>query len=351
MVTVSSRSGAALALGEVLDLLARAERCGADPAEILRRSGVPHRLDDLATDKPALVARRHLVAIYRECVIAIGWHSSRADGKPQMHPGEFRLMCHAIITSRSLDEVIERQTLFFETRGERLTKLTLANDDTRAMVMVDTMRRRSTFGAFMSDLVGVTAFARLYAWLLGMDDEAFCVHLAHDPRHAGEGIIEWSGEIRLGEPASGISFPSSLLERPLVRRPDELDALLAEFPFDFLSRRLTAIAWKDRLRSLYLASLRRGEGLPGLPEVAAQLGQSESTLRRLLAREGTSIRMVRDEARAAQAERLTQGEWMKVEDLAERLGFRDLGSFRAAYRRWTGGLPGQALQGRGQLTA
>lgn len=336
---------AAIALGEVIDLLDRAKRCGADPEEILRRAQVPHRLSDLAADRPSLIARRHLVAIYRECVVAIGWHSSRADNKPQMHPAEFRLMCHAIITSTSLREVIERQTLFFAMRGEKLSNIALATEHGRAMVEVDTMRRSSTFGAFMSDLVGVTAFARLYAWLLGLDEEAFVIHLAHEEQPGTAWLLEWpSGALRFGEPPGGVSFPAELLDRPLVRRPDELDALLAEFPFDFLSRRLTAIAWKDRLRSLYLASLRRGDGLPTLEEVAAQFGQSASTLRRQLAREGSSVRMVRDEAREAMARGLLENGWLKVDDLADRLGFRDIGSFRTAFRRWTGELPGRMIQ-------
>lgn len=337
------QSRAALALGEVVDLLRRAERAGADPEEILRRAKVPYRLADLSGDKPSLIARRHLVAIFRECVVAIGWHSSRADHKPQMQPAEFRLMCHAVITSRSLADVIERQILFFETRREKLSRMALTVEEARAHVTIDTLRKRSTISAFLSDLVGVIAFARLYAWLLGMDEEAFVVHLAHDQRFAKYSLIEWpENGIRYGAQVGGVSFPAGLLERPIVRSPDELDALLAEFPFDFLSRRLTAIAWKDRLRSLYLASLRNGQGLPVLEQVAAQLGLSTITLRRQLAREGSSIRKVRDEAREALARQLMQGEWMKVEDLAARLGFNDLASFRAAYRRWTGGLPGRA---------
>ena len=340
------QSRSALALGEVVDLLRRAERAGADPEDILRRAKVPYRLVDLSADKPSLIARRHLVAIFRECVVAIGWHSSRADHKPQMQPAEFRLMCHAIITSRSLAEVIERQILFFETRREKLSRMALSVDQGRAHVTIDTMRKRSTISAFLSDLVGVMAFARLYAWLLGMDAEAFSVHLAHDQRFGKYSLIEWpENGIRYGEAAGGVSFPAALLERPIVRSPVELEALLSEFPFDFLSRRLTAIAWKDRLRSLYLASLRNGQGLPALDNVAAQMGLSGITLRRQLAREGTSIRKVRDEAREALARQLAQGEWMKVEDLATRLGFRDLASFRTAYRRWTGALPGQARRG------
>lgn len=336
---------AAIALGEVLDLLRRAQRAGADPVEILKRARVPLTMADLSGERPALIAPRHLVAIYRECVIGVGWHSSRLDGKPQMHPREFQLMCHCIITSATLREVIERQIVFFETRVERISAIRLieqsgADDKGRAMVEVDTLRRRRSFGAFLSDLVGMAAFSRLYAWLLGIGDEAFGVDLAHSARHAHDALNEIStGGIRFDRPATGIVFPAHLLDRPLMRSPAELEQLLMQFPFDFLSRRLAAMALGDRIRSLYVLSINRGEPLPSLDEIAAEAGQSISTVRRQLLHEGASVRALRDEARRDVALILLKQQAIKVEDLAQRLGFRDIDSFRTAFRRWTGTTP------------
>lgn len=331
---------AAITLGEVLDLLRRAERAGADPLQILRRARVPHTMDDLSGERPVLIAPRHLVAIYRECVIGVGWQSSRQDGKPQMHPREFRLMCHCVITSPNLREVIERQIVFFETRVERLSAMRLIEQGNHAMVEVDTLRRRSSFGAFLSDLVGVAAFSRLYAWLLGIGEEAFAVELAHSARHAHDALNEISaGGIRFDRPVNAITFPAHLLDRPLMRSPAELEQLLLQFPFDFLSRRLGAMALRDRVRSLYVRSLSRGEPLPTLDAIAAAAGQSISTIRRQLAAEGASVRALRDEARRDVALGLLQHDAPKVEDLAQRLGFRDVDSFRTAFRRWTGTTP------------
>ncbi|MEO0031370.1 MAG: hypothetical protein RIS94_1128 [Pseudomonadota bacterium] len=331
---------AAITLGEVVDLLRRAERAGADPLQILRRARVPHSMEDLSGERPALIAQRHLVAIYRECVIGVGWHSSRQDGKPQMHPREFRLMCHCVITSPTLRKVIERQIVFFETRVERLSAMRLIERDGTATVEVDTLRRRRTFGAFLSDLVGMAAFSRLYAWLLGIGEDSFAVELAHSARHAHDALNEISGgRLRFDCPINTIAFPAPLLDRPLMRSPAELEKLLEQFPFDFLSRRLAAMALRDRVRSLYVRSLNRGEPLPSLEAIAAEAGQSVSTVRRQLATEGASVRALRDEARRDVALGLLQHDAPKVEDLAQRLGFRDIDSFRAAFRRWTGTTP------------
>lgn len=344
----ASAGRAAITLGEVVDLLRRAERAGADPVQILRRARVPHTMDDLSGERPALIAPRHLVAIYRECVIGVGWHSSRRDGKPQMHPREFRLMCHCVMTSPSLREVIERQIVFFETRIERLTAMRLIEQDGLAVVEVDTLRRRRSFGAFLSDLVGMAAFSRLYAWLLGIGEEAIGVELAHSARHAHDALNEISaGGIRFDRPVNAIVFPAHLLDRPLMRSPAELEQLLVQFPFDFLSRRLAAMALRDRVRSLYVRSLNRGEALPTLEAIAAEAGLSISTVRRQLAAEGASVRVLRDEARRDVALTLLQHHAPKVEDLAQRLGFRDVDSFRAAFRRWTGTTPSRFREAGG----
>jgi len=332
---------ATITLGEVVQLLRRAERAGADPLEILRRARVSHTLADLSGERPALIAQRHLVAIYRECVIGVGWHSSRQAGRAPMHPHEFRLMCHCVITSPTLREVMERQKVFFETRIERITAFRLIEHGDIAKLEVDTLRR-SSFGSFLSDLVGLAAFSRLYAWLLGIGEEAFSVELAHSARHAKDALNEiTSGGIRFGQPANQIVFGANLLDRPLMRSPGELEHLLIDFPFDFLSRRLAAMSLRDRVHSLYVHNLNRGKPLPSLAMIADEVGQSVSTVRRSLAQEGASVRALRDEARRDVALSLLRHDAPKVEDLAQRLGFRDVDSFRAAFRRWTGMTPSQ----------
>lgn len=105
-------TGAAKA-ADVLNLLQKISRIGGEPADILVNAGAPFTMKDLETGHVAQVERRHLVAIYRECIVTIGWHSSRLDRKPQMHPDEFRLMCHCVITSRTFRQVVERQSMFF----------------------------------------------------------------------------------------------------------------------------------------------------------------------------------------------------------------------------------------------
>lgn len=337
-----SRGRALLALDEVLGLLRKAERVGENPSEILRRAQVPHTFEYLANGRPTLVTRRHLASIYRECIVAIGWHSSRMDSKRQMMPAEFRLMCYCVITATTLKEVIERQSLFFNTHSERISAIQLSVERGRATVTVDTLRRRRSFASFLSDLMGMSAFGRLYAWLVGIEDDRIEVGLAHGEQYANEAISEFfGGRLHFDQPVNQFVFPASLLDLPVMRTPSELDHLLVEFPFDFLSRRLASASMEDRLRSFYMMRLRRGEPVPSFAAIANDIGESVSTLRRRLAAEGASPRAIKDKARHAYAIELLSESRVKVEDLSVCLGFRDVDSFRAAFRRWTGGTPSQ----------
>ena len=249
---MDKRARGGIAADQVTNLLETAARAGADPSDILARAQVPYTMAELSGGAAAGLTRRHLVAIYRECIVTIGWHSSQLDRKPQMHPDEFRLMCYCVISSRDLRDVILRQSMFFRTRGDRLSVIHLTDDGPIARGTMDTLRRRKNFASFLSDLAGVSIFCRFYAWLLGVGLHDFSVELAYDAAYANDALRGFFvGHLGFGAPANSISFPRVLLDQPVVRSPEELDELLVEFPFDFMSARTYEMALPDRIRSIY----------------------------------------------------------------------------------------------------
>ncbi|WOK36874.1 AraC family transcriptional regulator [Sphingomonas sp. C3-2] len=330
---------------DVLNLLQKVARVGGEPVEILRKAGIPYSPNDIETGRFSQLSRSQLIALYRESIVTIGWHSSRLDRKPQMHPDEFRLMCHCVITSRTFCHVIERQTMFFGTRHDRISTVSLEVNGTTATVLIDTMRRRKNFSSFLSDLAGMSMFCRLYGWLLGIGEFIFRVGLAYDGRYADEAVSDFfAGELSFDHPVHRITFPAYLLDMPIVRTPDELEGLLVDFPFDFLSATPDTLALPDRVRSLYIMSLSRDRRLPSLDELARLTGYSTSTLRRRLADEAISIHAIKEETQKQIAIELLGNKALNIDAIALRSGFRDTNSFRKAFRRWTGQSPSQFRQ-------
>ncbi|WP_197356787.1 AraC family transcriptional regulator [Aureliella helgolandensis] len=84
-------------------------------------------------------------------------------------------------------------------------------------------------------------------------------------------------------------------------------------------------------------SIRRGRFT--LNEVARELGMSPRTIQRRLNTEGTEFRTLVDDIRTRMAHVYLRSGSLTVAEVAQRLGFSDARSFRAAYRRWTGRAP------------
>jgi len=82
-----------------------------------------------------------------------------------------------------------------------------------------------------------------------------------------------------------------------------------------------------------------GEGMPSLGEAAEYFHQSSRTLRRHLQRQGASFRGLLDEARYSSAKRYLSSTQLTVGTIGKTLGYADVRSFRAAFKRWAGVAP------------
>ena len=82
----------------------------------------------------------------------------------------------------------------------------------------------------------------------------------------------------------------------------------------------------------------RPGSLPDMETVAEELHMSLRTLHRRLADEGTSFRQLQEEVREALADKLL-AEGLKLEHVADTLGYGEVSNFIRAYRRWKGDTP------------
>jgi AraC-like DNA-binding protein len=87
---------------------------------------------------------------------------------------------------------------------------------------------------------------------------------------------------------------------------------------------------------------------PGSAEVASSLFLSERTMRRRLQASGQSFRKMQDEERKSCALALVTGGRVPLGQIALDTGFKDLSSFRRAFKRWTGRTPAEVRAQAGQ---
>jgi AraC-like DNA-binding protein len=103
--------------------------------------------------------------------------------------------------------------------------------------------------------------------------------------------------------------------------------------------------WSERVRGLLKAELLGERRCLAFEEVAARLGVSDRTLRRLLGVEGAAFTPLRDAIRRDIAIEKLHFQHLAVSDVADQLGFAEPRSFSRAFKRWTGKSP-NAYQGR-----
>lgn len=95
--------------------------------------------------------------------------------------------------------------------------------------------------------------------------------------------------------------------------------------------------------------LRSGNPRISIDEVAGALQVSVRTLRRRLREDGSSYRALSERIRVESAQRLLREQGMTVAAVAKRLGFSDAPTFRRAFKRWLGQVPGKVRKATPQV--
>jgi AraC-like DNA-binding protein len=142
--------------------------------------------------------------------------------------------------------------------------------------------------------------------------------------------------IDFDQPAMEIEFDAALLSTPIAFA-DPATAKLAE---QFCSEQLgpqVAEGLLGQVRKLLDSA--RGP-LPNLEQLSRTLQTSPRTLRRSLHAMGTSYQTLLENSRRTRALEWVTATTLTFDEIAKRLGFSDVRSFRRAFKRWTGHTPG-----------
>jgi AraC-like DNA-binding protein len=189
----------------------------------------------------------------------------------------------------------------------------------------------------------VTALVRTCRQLTGSRVVPERVRLVHH-RTAGTELAEIFGDnIEFGASVDDVIFPVSIRNSSVVSADPYLHNLLISYCEEALAhRKKTRGSFQSAVENAIAPLLPHGKATAS--DVARQLGLSQRTFARRLSTEGLTFSELLENLRSDLASRyLLEGD-MGVSEVAWLLGYREVGSFSHAFRRWTGKTPREVLR-------
>jgi AraC-like DNA-binding protein len=176
----------------------------------------------------------------------------------------------------------------------------------------------------------MAAVVSLARWLGGRRlPWRFCFNRAR-PRHVAQHEVHLGPDLRFD-----CQLDAMLLELDAARQPwPGADAALSAAALAAAGHEVPSLL--DALYSHLLAQVRDNPTLEG---TSTAFGVSPATLKRHLARYGTTFQAELDQVRTHVALYLFQARQADNEAVASYLGFHDAANFRRAFKRWTGSTP------------
>ena len=193
---------------------------------------------------------------------------------------------------------------------------------------------------YLSSVVGITQE------LVSHRFQLHALELAYPaPEHAERYRQRFGCPVHFARARNRATFDRTWLEAPIATHcavmAAQLSLLLEQ------RARTKAISTRSTVAVERLLS-RSGNTSLSIDQVAQALQLSVRTLRRRLREDGTSFRELCDRIRVEHAQRLLREQGMTVAEAAAQLGFSDHRSFRRAFKRWLGQLPGDMRQAAGR---
>jgi len=307
---------------------------GADPADLMRRSGIdPERL----RQPGERVSRTAMTRLWALAVSETGDPAIGLATAAYFNPAASRALGLGWLASSSLREALTRLRRY---HGVMTSGLQMALKESE-----DAVELRLVPSGDASDLSAeaVDAFLAITVRMCRMvTHEVFvpeAVFLTRDDPAAGQAYCDALGMVpRFVSEYDAIRVSKRDADTPLPgadpELATELDRLAERYLTDLDTNRMSAT-----VRSILEDLLPTGN--PTLDNVARIMKRSPKSIQRRLAAEGLSYRDLQEQTRKALALRYIRDPDVALSRMAQMLGFSDQSNFNRAFRRWVGSSPGE----------
>jgi AraC-like DNA-binding protein len=165
------------------------------------------------------------------------------------------------------------------------------------------------------------------------------LRLTHFRERGCAEFSEYFGDnIEFGAAVDEITFAKSVGHQPIVGADPYLNTLLVKYCEEALSQvSRNSDSFRSSVENTIVPLLPHGKARAG--EVARRLGVSQRTFARRLSLEGLTFSGLLERLRSDLANRYLAEESLQISELAWLLGYREVGAFSHAFKRWTGKTP------------
>jgi len=243
--------------------------------------------------------------------------------------GSRSLLMNWLVTAKTMEQVLERLQNFHQIVDKGVgfhTEL----DDQQVNLVIDPPFDNDEFA---SDVFFVTH--RILSWLCR---EIIAIsHLQFkSPRPAiaqDLRAVFYGATMSFEAERTSMSFPRSLLQKPVKQDQANLELLLVDPYFNLFQLHFKTDSWASKVESEVGDKL---DALPTLPELAKSMNVKPYTLQRRLADEGTSYLTIKNHLRRDLAIELLINTELTIEEISAKLGFSETSPFTRTFKQWTG---------------
>jgi AraC-like DNA-binding protein len=250
--------------------------------------------------------------------------------------GSTTFMCRALITSRTLREVLLRYQKYTTIMNDEV-KVTFEENESEASIGIITPEKPRC-DLRTVDEQRLFFLVSLSLWITARRFVPKRIHFAFEkPSFADDYSHVIPTQFVFEADQSRLVLDTSLMREPVRQSPRRLNEFLVNHLYYLIQENLAIGSVGERIRRVLTASMASNITLETL---SSSLSIPTTTLRRRLKAEGLSFQALKDEARKARALHFLTEKHLTVAETAELTGFSDPASFSRAFKSWTGQAPG-----------
>jgi AraC-like DNA-binding protein len=274
---------------------------------------------------------------YLEAVQLLEAQVAHHNDQPPMTRTEVELMCRCCLTAASMADAITIIESFTRMLHPRAGEARLSRRADKIRFTLDSLRSERSTASSLVDIAGLFAFKQLFQWLTGGRAVVTLVGIGSMRRSDVLPFLRlFNAPILAQGDITFLEYPATALKEPIVARPGEFDDFFKPFPCAIFE---IDTELEQQVSALITASVNQALPIPTQIQVARTLAIPLSTFRRRLSQQGRSFREIRDHCLMESAQALLLQPNIHINQIAQRLGFKDSDTFRRAFKRWTATAP------------